>query len=78
MRPRAYFFVGEEFGRAIREAPRSAGRGADTPFLEGVQRSEVGLWVLRGKAREGQCFQANLDLLPLQFVAGNLKGYLKG
>ena len=51
MRPRA-IFVGEEFGRAIREAPRSADRGAEHTILEGVKRSEVGLPALRDESQK--------------------------
>jgi hypothetical protein len=44
----------------------------------GVNRSEVGLVICRSVVQKGEEIRGNPHALPLQFVAGNLKGYLKG
>ena len=68
-------FVGEEFGRAIGEAPRPAGRGAEHTISEGVERSEIGLWFLSGEGRKAQIFlKPTLSLLLRRRKDSNLRG----
>jgi hypothetical protein len=40
--------------------------------IDGVKRSEVGLWFFSGDTPEAHIFQTNLDLLPLHFGMGRM------